>query len=250
MTILVNKKNEWEPVVRIGIDEISLRKGQQDFVTVISDIDRSILLDVIDSHQQDEIIETLIEQPLDIREAVTEVSVDMWGGFPKVIAAVFPNARIVFDRFHVMKAVNDELNQLRRELGITDRHSKYLLLKNYEELTDEQKQRLEGVLQRSPCLRIAHELKEEFRRIYETSRTVQSGRKRFEKWLRIAQVFYVNSAATIRRHLEGICNYFLNRTTSGVVEGINNRIKLIKRQGYGFSNFGNFRARLLACLSH
>jgi len=50
--------------------------------------------------------------------------------------------------------------------------------------------------------------------------------------------------------LDGICNYFLSRTTSGVMEGINNKLKLIKRQAYGFVNFDNFRARLLACFSH
>lgn len=233
----------------MGIDEVSLRKGQQDYVTVVSDLDQRKLLEVIDSHRQDEIVKTLIQQPLEVRERVEEVSLDMWGGFPKVVEAVFPNAKIVFDRFHVMKLVNNELNKLRRAVGVTDRNSKYLLLKNCDDLTPEQKQKLDEVLQRSPCLRVAHELKEEFRNIYETSRTVQGGRKKFEKWLSLAQLLYVDSAATIRSHLDGICNYFLNRTTSGVVEGINNRIKLIKRQGYGFSNFSNFRIRLLACLS-
>ncbi|MBE9076090.1 transposase [Romeria aff. gracilis LEGE 07310] len=49
--------------------------------------------------------------------------------------------------------------------------------------------------------------------------------------------------------MDGICNYFLNQTTSGVMEGINNRLKLIKRKAYGFSSFDNFRARLLAFFS-
>ncbi|MGB7892310.1 transposase [Microcoleus sp. Pol10D4] len=53
----------------------------------------------------------------------------------------------------------------------------------------------------------------------------------------------------MENHCEGICNYFLARTTSGVMSGINNRIKLIMRLGYGFSNFNNFRNRVLACFS-
>ena len=73
-------------------------------------------MEVIDSHQQDEIIEVLMEQPLEVREGVEEVSVDMWGGFPKVIEKVFPNAVIVTDRFHVMKAVNEELNKIRKQI--------------------------------------------------------------------------------------------------------------------------------------
>ena len=67
----------------------------------------------------------------------------MWGGFPKVIEQVFPNAQVVIDRFHVMKAVNKDLNKLRREIGITDRGSKYLLLSNRINLDYEQIERLE-----------------------------------------------------------------------------------------------------------
>lgn len=243
------EKNTWEPSKRLCIDEISLRKGHQDFVTVVSDIEQGCLIEVIDSHQQGEIIEVLMEQPFEVRQAVAEVSVDMWGGFPKVVQAVFQNAVLVIDRFHVMKAVNQDLNKLRRQLGITDRGSKFLLLRNGSDLNTEQELKLTLVLERSPCLKIAYEMKEEFRQIYETSRTVKSGRNRFEHWLKSAQLFYTDAASTIRNHLDGICNYFLSRTSSGVMEGINNRIKLIKRQGYGFSNFDNFRARLLACFS-
>lgn len=86
----------------------------------------------------------------------------MWGGFPTVIAKVFPNARIVFDRFHVMKKVNDALNKLRKLLGINTKKSKYLLLKNFKDLSEENKQELEQVLSQSPSLRIVYEMKEEF----------------------------------------------------------------------------------------
>jgi len=98
----------------VSIDEVSQRKGRGNFVTVVSDIDQGKLLEVIDSHQQDEIIEVLKMQPIEMREKVKEVSVDMWGGFPKVIAEVFPNAVLVYDRFHVMKPVNEELNKIRK----------------------------------------------------------------------------------------------------------------------------------------
>ncbi len=55
---------------------------------------------------------------------------------------------------------------------------------------------------------------------------------------------------SVGNHLDGISNYFRNRTTSEAMEGINNRIKLIKREGYGFVSFNNFRERLLACFSN
>ncbi len=225
-----------------------MRKGQQDFVTVVSDVDRSVLLEVIDSHRQTDITEALMQQPVEFREAVREVSVDMWGGFPKVIAQVYPNARLVFDRFHVMRLVIQELNKIRWTIGIKDRHSKYLLRRNRIDLNFEQKQELDRVLKKSECLKIAYQFKEEFRNIYERSRTVKIGRRELEKWMKTARLFYRSSVQTIRKHFDGICNYFRDRTTNGGMEGINNRIKLIKRQGYGFSNFDNFRMRLLACL--
>ena len=73
-----------------------------------------------------------MEKPLEVRGGVEQVSVDMWGGFPKVIEKVFPNAVIVTDRFHVMKAVNEELNKIRKQttLNVKIKGEKWLLM-NY-----------------------------------------------------------------------------------------------------------------------
>jgi transposase len=240
---------DWGAVKRLSIDEVSKCKGHQDFATVVADIDRGKLIEVIDSHKQEDIIEVLSQQPLHVREQVEEVSVDMWGGFPKVVEQLFPNARIVFDRFHVMKPVNDELNKVRKQTKMTLKGSKFILLKNGIDLTEEQKVKLAGILKHSKRLKLAYELKEEFRHIFENSQTVEAGKDKLLSWLKRARSVYCDVLTTIRNHLDGICNYFLNRTTSGVMEGINNRIKLIKRQAYGFVNFDNFRERLLACFS-
>ena len=85
-------------------------------------------------------------QPIEVREQVEEVSVDMWGWFPKVIKKVFPNAQVIIDRFHVMKVVNQDLNKLPRAAGITDRQSKHLLLNNWVNLNPEQIHKLELTL--------------------------------------------------------------------------------------------------------
>ncbi|MEG5164478.1 transposase [Microcoleus sp. AT3-A2] len=66
------------------------------------------------------------------------MSVDMWVGFPKVIKKVFPNAKVIMDRFYVIKVVNKGLNKLRRAAGITDKQSQYLLLSNRVNLNPEQ----------------------------------------------------------------------------------------------------------------
>jgi transposase len=230
----------------LSIDEISKRKGHKDFVTVVCDIERGDLVEVIDSHKQDQIIEVLEQQPLEVRKRVKEVSVDMWGGFPKVIEKVFPNAVVVIDRFHVMKVVNSNLNTIRKQSGIKVKNNKFILLKNGIDLNDEENEKLELILKQSERLRSAYELKESFRAIYESKLTVEEGKTKIELWIDKAKKIYCNAITTITNHIEGICNYFLNRTTSGVMEGINNKSKLIKRRAYGFVNFDNFRMRLLA----
>lgn len=73
---------------KLSLDEFSREKGKRKFVTVVSDLDQASLLEVIDSHKSDEIIEVLKAQPQAMRENVKEVSVDMWGGFQKVIKEV------------------------------------------------------------------------------------------------------------------------------------------------------------------
>ena len=173
----------------------------------------------------------------------------MWGGFPAIVKKLFPNAVLVIDRFHVMKAVNKELNKIRKQVKMFDRGSKFILLKNRKDLTAEQATKLEEILNRSKRLKKAYEWKEDFRDIYEQSLTVEEGKCQFKAWLHKAREVYGEVIGTIRNHLDGISNYFRNRTTSGAMEGINNRIKLIKRQAYGFVNFNNFRERLLACFS-
>lgn len=78
---------------RLSLDEFSRRKGKGNLATIVTDLDKSSLLEVIDSHKSDDIITVLKQQPQSMREQVEEVSVDMWGGFPKVIKSVFPNAK-------------------------------------------------------------------------------------------------------------------------------------------------------------
>lgn len=217
-------------------------------VTVVSDIDKGSLLEVVDSHKSDQIIEKLKLQPRETRENVKEVSVDMWGGFEKVIKQVFPNALIVIDRFHVMKLVNKALNKIRLLLDLKGLKNRCLLLKNGSEVIKEEKNELDELLNQSPSLRIAYELKEELRDIYETSSTVKMGIRRLKKWLIYARCFFGRTAETLSKHLLEICHYFINKTTSGVMEGINNKIKLIIRQSYGFKTFDSLRLKLLACL--
>ena len=232
----------------MSLDEFARKKGQGNFATILTDLDKSSLLEVIDSHKSDDIITVLKQQPLVMREGVEEVCVDMWGGFPKVIREVFPNAKIVIDRFHVQKLVNKALNKIRLAVQLKGLKNRYLLMNNQENLTSGEKDDLELILKSSPSLKIAHELKEELIMIYNSDITPSFGIKKMRKWLISARIMFRSAANTLDSHIEEICNYFNNRTTSGVTEGINTRIKLIIRQSYGFKNFDMMKEKLLACL--
>ena len=247
-TKLLSQKKDWGLPKRLSLDEFARKKGQGNFATILTDLDKSSLLEVIDSHKSDNIITILKQQPLEMREGVEEVCVDMWGGFPKVIREVFPNAKTVIDRFHVQKLVNKALNKIRLALKLTGLKNRCLLMNNQVNLTDEDKEELELLLKSSPSLKIAHELKEEIITIYNSNITASGGTRKIKKWLISARVMLGSAADTIDSHIDEICNYFNHRTTSGVTEGINTRIKLIIRQSYGFKNFDLMKEKLLACL--
>jgi transposase len=241
-----NNQANWLPVKHLGLDEMSTCKGQKKYKAMVSDLDKRRLIEVIASRTQKEVIEALSQQPKDIREKVEEVCIDMWGGFVKVIEKVFPNAIIVYDRFHVIQMVNKRLNKIRCKLGIKTRGIRHLLLSNRENLSKEEKEKLSISFKDSPSLQIAYEMKEELRQVYEKSRTTSGGARKLRKWLKTSKVFYGEICDTIHQHFEGVCNYFINRTTNAVMEGLNNRSRVILRQTYGLRNFKHLRSRLLA----
>jgi len=184
-------------------------------------------------------------------------------GYRGLIKKVLPNADIVADRFHIMKQVNEELNRARnaekraidaleddskkQERQAVLKQSKYALLKPEERLTEQQRLKLAAVKETLTKLAEMHRQKELFRTIFEDAKDWTDGVFKLLSWLKDSQQTFRESAATIGRWFQEISNYFESRTTSGVVEGINNRLKLIKRSGYGFRNFANFRLRCLIC---
>ena len=112
-------------------------------------------------------------------------------------------------------------------------------------LNEEQKTKLAEVKQISPNLKIMHELKENIRIIFNDTHDWLAGLFKLGIWLDQAKKHFPVSQKTIIRWIDEIIAYFDNGTTSGVVEGINNKLKLIKRSDYGFRNFDNFRTRYL-----
>ena len=252
-----------KPLKRLGIDEIALRKGQGDYIVVLVDLDRKIPIGFVRSRKQEEIRKELEGWGKEVLEQIIEVSMDLSGNYKGLINKLIPKAEVVADRFHVTKIVPEELKTARNDLQKANKEnknvnekkkieealkqSKYALLKNEKDLTEKQKIKLEEIREVVPLLGKMHQQKEEFRRVFEDAKNWGDGASKLLDWMETAKETYKDSVGTICRWFGEVTNYFENRTTNGVVEGINNKLKLIKRSGYGFRNFDNFKLRSLIC---
>jgi len=253
---------------RLGIDEIAVIKGKGNYCAVLIDLEKSKLIGMLPGRKQEEIREVLLEWGKEVLEQIEEVSIDLWKGYKNVVIDLMPNAQVVADRFHVMAQINRELDAERKrerrqvedlikKAGSSEEKveqervleglnkSKYVLLKNETDLSEEQKTKLVQVKDVSPTLKLMHELKEKLRKIFEQTNNWLVGLFKLGRWLSGAKKYFPDSQNTIIRWLDEIIAYFDYKTTSGVVEGINNKLKLIKRSAYGFRNFENFRVRCL-----
>ena len=245
-------KEPFKNVVRLGIDEIAERKGKNSYDLVFYDLDKGKPIEVLSDRTKAKLMEYLDNLPEAVKSQIKEVCIDMWRPYAEAITEKLPNARLVTDRFHVMKAINNELkelkNRLKKELPEDAKACHYPLLKNEDNLTEEQKKILKKVYAASPKLKQAHNLKEGFRHMFDKELTVKQGTQQLREWIAKAQKakLFSNAVKTIKNWFESIVNYFEQRTTNGTAEGINNKIKLIKRLAYGFRNFDNFRLRILA----
>ncbi|OKH54122.1 ISL3 family transposase [Calothrix sp. HK-06] len=253
---------------RLGIDEIALIKGKGNYCAVLIDLDTSKPIAILSARTQGVIEETLTSWGVEVLEQIKEVSIDLWQGYKNVVIELIPNAQVVADRFHVMVQVNKELDTQRKQekrqieeiiklVTTSDeksknekilealKNSKYALLKNELNLNDEQKNKLIQLKAVCPTLKVMHELKEKLRTIFNKTKHWYPAVFKLGMWLSKAKTYFPKSNNTFIRWFDEIIAYFDNGTTSGTVEGINNKIKLIKRSAYGFKNFENFRVRCL-----
>ncbi len=225
------------------------------------DLETRRTIDILEKRTQECLRECFERWGPEILDGIEEVSIDLWSAYKNLVKELMPNAEVVADRFHVMKLVNEELDPERKSVKRTIKkvkkkaererltkvitNSKYCLLKNEKDLNDEPREKLEEVKKVFPELADMHRLKESLRKTFENSNSEVIGLLNLADWWRDAASKFPSSCATIIRWFGEIIPYFKNRTTQGVVEGINNKLKLIKRKGFGFRNFNNFRLRSL-----
>ena len=252
-----------EPFATLGIDEIALLKGHRDFVAVISAQDESgelHLLAVLPDRRKATVLAWLLRMPPAIRAHITTVCTDIWEGYISAAAEVLPNAMIVLDRFHVMRHARDgvdtlrkqEVRRLKKELpgGVADalKHTLWPFRKRADALDPAEQERLETLLASSPPLRQAYALREQLTAIFDTARSKADGLRRLRWWRRRVE----KSALTcfdpflklLDTWLDLVANYFISHHTSGFVEGLNNKLKVLKRRCYGLRNVSRLFQRL------
>ena len=242
----------------IAIDEIAVAKGHR-YLTVVMDLESGAVVFVGDGKGADA-LKPFWKRLRPSGDKIKAVAMDMSAAYRGAVATNLPKAKIVFDRFHVVKLFNEKLSELRRALHreATDmmqkqvlKGTRWLLLKNPENLDVEkdEKKRLKEALALNQPLATAYYLKDDLRRFWE-----QPG-KGFatvflDGWLRRAEASGIKivqqMARTLAAHRSGLLAYYDVMITSGPMEGTNNKIKTMKRQAYGFRDREFFKLKILA----
>ena len=262
---------DWESIEQlgqIGLDEISLKKGHNDFVTIVSGyIDGSVqLLAVLEGRLKKTVKDFLETIPDDLKKTVKSVCCDMYDGFLNAAKEVFgKGTRIVVDRFHVAKLYRKgfdslrikELKRLKEELTKEEyaqlKGAMWVLRKNKKDLNVEDKALLKLLFGYSPDLEAAYKLQNDLTKIFDTKTSRNGGKRRIKNW--VARVngssltCFDKFLSTLDSYMEEIVNYFVARHSSGFVEGFNNKIKVIKRRCYGILNIGHLFQRIFLDIS-
>ncbi|MHC5775735.1 ISL3 family transposase [Nostoc sp.] len=254
-------KEKSHQIKKLGIDEITQLKGGKNYAAVLVDLETRRPIALLEKRNKVIIAEYLSSLGSEVLNQIEEVSIDLWMPYKSLIQEMLPNAQVVADRFHVMKQINQELDERRKQekraavkiknrqereeklAGLT--HSKYPLLKKKESLNDEEKAKIHSLQKVAPELEEMYRNKEAMRDIFESHITSDEALYKFLEWTETAYKFFPKSCRTISRWIDEILAYFDHRTTQGIVEGINQKIKLIKRRAYGLTNFNSFRRRIL-----
>lgn len=180
----------------------------------------------------------------------------MWDEFIKVAETLMPNAMIVVGRFHVVGNLHCAIDSFRRRLRRENKDEeslkklRWILLKHGQELNEEERVRLEKAFDFEPQLEQMYQLKEDFRLWYDTFTSKSEADDWLTHWIEQAKAlnntFLDTFVATVSKWRDKILNFFVDGVSNGMVEGLNNVLKLILRRAFGYANFNHFRLRVLA----
>lgn len=263
----IEKEVNWDKYKElntIGIDEISLRKGHSSYVTVVSakltEDSKAIVIGVLPAREK-ATVQTFLESiPESLKQSVKQVCTDMYDGFVYAAIEVFGPQRLVIDRYHVAKLYRKPLDKLRisemAHLKVELEAEEYaklegmmwILRKNHECLSEANKASLELLYKHSPKLKEAHTYALRLTHIFNTHDNRKSALAKIDRWIKSVEKsnlkIFKGFITTLTKYKPYIGNYFKARKNSGFVEGLNNKIKVLKRRCYGLFSTESLFQRL------
>ena len=253
----------------ICIDEFKSVKnidGAMSFV--FADYQSKSIIDIVEDRKLHSLIEYFSRFSLEARNNVKYICMDMYAPYISLVNSIFPNAKIVIDKFHIVNLVNRAFNQTRISImnSIQDDSLKRKLklfwkslLKYYPDLCQvnyycqnfkrklSSKDKVDYLLEKIPELEINFNIYQDiiqtikhnnFKRFEEILKKYLASKEKISKKMMVA-------LKTLKKYMKYIENMFESNITNGLIEGLNNKIKSIKRIAFGYSNFSNFKKRVL-----
>lgn len=245
----LSEKIRFETPKWIGIDEIHLIRPRG----VIANIQNNTIVELLHNRNKDTMVHYLSH--LEGRDQVQYVAMDMWKPYRDAVEAVLPQARIIIDKFHVLRMANDAMERIRKGYRetLTPKqrrgllHDRFVLLKREKDLNDQECLTLSGWIQNYPELGQAYRLKEQFFGIYD-AKTKTDALQRYIDWeksvgpdVRLAYADLIRAWSNWQPY---ILNYFDHPVTNAYTESLNNLIRVMNRLGRGYS-FEALRAKIL-----
>jgi len=256
------QKHYSRPVLKnveiIAIDEFAFQKGHK-YQTVVYDLKAGRVI-YVGAGRAEESLDRFWKRLRHSGAKIQAVAMDMWLPYFNAVINNIPEAKIVFDRFHIFKQMNETLDEIRRALYHEEtflnnrpviKGIRWLLLKNEKNLNDEKDERrqLEQALQINKPLAEAYYLKEELGQLW-LQNTRDEAEKFLTSWATRAWATTIQPlrqfVKTLLGHRTGILNWFDFRISTGPLEGFNNKIKVLKRKAYGYRDMEYFALKIYA----
>lgn len=244
--------SQYEVLSVLGMDEVALKKGHSNYVTLVTARlwdGHLAILGVLPGREKKTVKSFLKSIPQRLQATIHTVCTDMYKGYTEAVREVLPRALLVVDRFHVAKhyhAAADALRiQVRKDLQKTLSKDEYAALKGSmwafrkkaSDLTRKEKAVLKRLFSYASDLKKAYNLREQLTRIFDRNLSRAEAQKQIRAWVtrvrKSGLTCFDKFIKTLTRWFDEIINYFINRLSSGFVEGFNNKVKVLKRRCYG-----------------
>lgn len=268
---VVNTSVDWSMYTNletIGIDEIAVRKGHSNYLTIVSVKGKSGDLSVIAvlPDRLKETVKAFLESiPSHLKKTVKSVCTDMYDGFVNSAEEVFGKRLVVIDRYHVSKLYREPLDRIRIEemkrlksLLSKEDYTKlegmmWIIRKKHECLSTQEKEIVQLMYTHSPLLKKAHKMAIKLTHIFNAHHNRKMALTEMTRWIESVKssdlTCFDGFIKTLEKYKVNILNYFKARKNSGFVEGLNNKIKVLKRRCYGISKPESLFQRLFLDLT-